>query len=58
MTWDPAKEWPGYLPPTPFEEYSKRYANFFRMRREGGIIEARLHTDDGPYKHTAAAHNV
>jgi enoyl-CoA hydratase/carnithine racemase len=58
MKWDPAKEWPGYIPPTSFAEYSKRYGDFFKMRRQDGIIEARLHTDNGPYKHTAAAHNA
>lgn len=42
----------------PFSEYSARYSAFFRMRREGSILEARLHTKDGPYVHTAAAHSA
>lgn len=58
MAFDPVKEWKGYLPPASFEDYSARYADFFRMRRENGIIEVRLHTNDGPYVHTHAAHNV
>jgi enoyl-CoA hydratase/carnithine racemase len=58
MAFDPADHWKGYLAPPTFEEYSARYADFFRMRREDGIIEVRLHTDDGPYAHTHAAHNV
>ncbi len=58
MAFDPADHWKGYLPPPTFEEYSARYADFFRMRREDGVIEVRLHTDDGPYVHTHAAHNV
>lgn len=58
MTWDPAKEWAGYVPPVSFEEYSKRYADFFKMRRQDGIIELRTHTDNGPYKHSHAAHNA
>jgi enoyl-CoA hydratase/carnithine racemase len=58
MTFDPADHWQGYLAPPSFEEYSARYADFFRMRREDGIIEVRLHTDDGPYAHTPAAHNA
>lgn len=58
MAFHPADHWEGYLAPPDFEEYSARYADFFRMRREDGIIEVRLHTDDGPYAHTHAAHNV
>jgi hypothetical protein len=58
MTWNPAQQWTGYVPPTSFDEYSKRHVSFFRMRRHAGIIEARLHTNDGPYKHTPVAHNV
>jgi enoyl-CoA hydratase/carnithine racemase len=58
MAFDPATEWKGYLAPPSFEEYSARYADFFAMRRENGIIEIRLHTDGGPYVHTHAAHNV
>jgi len=58
MAFDPADHWDGYLAPSTFEEYSDRYADFFRMRREDGIVEVRLHTDDGPYAHTHAAHNA
>ncbi|NKN39088.1 enoyl-CoA hydratase/isomerase family protein [Agrobacterium sp. a22-2] len=58
MTWDPAKEWAGYVPPVPFENYSERYADFFRMNRQDGVIELRMHTDDGPYRHSSAAHNA
>ncbi|GAA0923519.1 enoyl-CoA hydratase/isomerase family protein [Streptomyces thermoalcalitolerans] len=58
MGFDPSEHWEGYLAPPRFEEYSARYADFFRMRREDGIIEARLHTDGGPYVHTHAAHNA
>ena len=58
MAFDPAEHWDGYLAPPAFDDYSVRYADFFRMRRERGIIELRLHTDDGPYRHTHAAHNV
>ena len=58
MTWDPSAEWTGYAAPTSFDDYAKRYERFFRMRREDGIIELRMHTDDGPYRHTHAAHNA
>ncbi|MEV5410318.1 enoyl-CoA hydratase/isomerase family protein [Thermopolyspora sp. NPDC052614] len=53
-----ADHWEGYLAPRTLEEYSATYADFFRMRREDGIIEVRLHTADGPYVHTHAAHNA
>ncbi len=33
---------------THFEEYSARWADYFTMRREDGIIEVRMHTDGGP----------
>lgn len=58
MAFDPAQQWDGYLAPSSFDEYSQRYADFFRMRREDGIIEVRLHTEGGPYAHTHAAHNA
>lgn len=58
MGFDPADHWEGYLAPPAFDAYSARYADFFRMRRENGIIEVRLHTGDGPYVHTHAAHNA
>ena len=58
MSFNPGDEWAGYVPPTPFSEYAARYSAFFKMRRESGILEARLHTNDGPYVHTAAAHNA
>lgn len=54
----PSDQWAGQVPPAPFEEYSEKYADFFRMRRANGIIELRLHTDDGPYVHNWAAHNA
>jgi hypothetical protein len=50
--------WAGHVPTVPFEEYSQKYSAFFKMRRENGIIELRLHTDDGPYIHNWAAHNA
>jgi enoyl-CoA hydratase/carnithine racemase len=58
MAFDPAGHWDGYVAPPAFDDYSARYADFFRMRREDGIIEVRLHTKDGPYVHTHAAHNA
>jgi len=55
ISWD---AYDGHIPPTPFEEYSAKYAGFFKMKREDGILELRLHTDDGPYVHGHAAHNA
>lgn len=52
------ERWPGRVPPTPFDEYAERYAEFFAMKRENGIIELRLHTDGGPYGHNWQAHNA
>lgn len=51
-------EWEGRVPPAPLEEYADKYADFFKMRREDGVLELRLHTDDGPYVHNWAAHNA
>lgn len=51
-------EWEGRVPPASLEEYSQKYADFFKMRREDGVLELRLHTDDGPYVHNWAAHNA
>lgn len=50
--------WHGQVPPTSFEGYSAKYADFFAMTRKDGIIELRLHTDGGPYVHNWAAHNA
>ncbi|MDQ1287233.1 MAG: hypothetical protein QG622_798 [Actinomycetota bacterium] len=55
---DIESRWAGYVPPTPFEEYSKTYRDFFVMRREGGVVELRMHTDGGPYVHNWAGHNA
>ncbi|WP_314408331.1 enoyl-CoA hydratase/isomerase family protein [Streptomyces kroppenstedtii] len=50
--------WAGHVPPTPLEEYSKRYSDFFTMERRDGILEVRMHTDGGTYVHNWAAHNA
>ena len=33
---------------THLEEYAEKYKEFLRFRRDRGILEMRLHTDDGP----------
>ncbi len=35
---------------TRLEDYADRYREFFAFRREGGILEARFHTNGGPLK--------
>src|SRR4051812_14476673 len=53
-----ARRWKGYVPPATFEEYSEKYAEFFAMKRENGIIEVRFQTDGDTYTHSWAAHNA
>lgn len=36
-----------FLPDETFESYSERLSPFFKMKREDGIIEVRMHTDGG-----------
>lgn len=35
------------VPDVPFEQYSEMFKEFFVMKREGGILEVRMHTNDG-----------
>ncbi|MDH4208445.1 MAG: hypothetical protein OEV76_06190 [Anaerolineae bacterium] len=35
----------GTIPHAPFEEYSERLKRCLMMKRENGILEARLHTN-------------
>lgn len=37
-----------WIPVETFDQYSKRFEEYFKMRRENGIIEVRMHYDDGP----------
>ena len=34
--------------PVPFEEYKEKFKDWFVLTREDGILEVRMHTDDGP----------
>lgn len=38
---------PTFLPDESFESYSERLSPFFKMKRENGIIEVRMHTEGG-----------
>jgi enoyl-CoA hydratase/carnithine racemase len=31
-----------------FEDYSQKYAQYFRMKREDGVVEVQMHSDGGP----------
>ena len=42
---------------THLEVYAEKYSDFFRFRREGGILEARFHTNDGPMKWGLEVHH-
>jgi enoyl-CoA hydratase/carnithine racemase len=46
----------GTIPHMPFEEYSEKLKHCFLMKRENGILEARLHTDGDSMRWGAPAH--
>lgn len=46
----------GTVPHVPFEEYSKLLKHCFMMKRENGILEARLHTNGDSLQWGAPAH--
>ncbi|WP_433175684.1 enoyl-CoA hydratase/isomerase family protein [Actinoallomurus sp. CA-150999] len=51
-------EWDGRVGAPRFEDYSKKYEEFFVMTRRDGIIELRMHTDGGPFEHSWMGHNA
>lgn len=50
--------WDGRIEGSQFESYSKKYADYMAMTRKDGILEVRLHTNDGPAVHDWTAHNA
>lgn len=56
MSANPQDHFEGAVRPLTFEQYSEKYKDFFVMKRENGILEARMCTDGGPYQHTWAGH--
>lgn len=48
----------GYVPRPTFEAYAEKYAGYFVMRREEGVLEMRMHTDGGPAQFGFATHNA
>lgn len=48
----------GTIPHTPFEEYSEKLKHCLMMKRENGILEARLHTNGNSMQWGAAPHQA
>ena len=44
------------IPHMPFEEYSEILKGCIQMKRERGILEARMHTNGGPVQWSAELH--
>lgn len=42
---------------TSLDEYTEKYRSFMKFRRENGILEVRLHTNDGPFKWGLEVHH-
>lgn len=47
----------GSIAPEPFESYQDRFKEFFELKREGGVIEARMHFKGGVALWTYGVHN-
>jgi len=47
-----------YIPMPSLEEYRERFKNFFRFKREDGILEVRMHTFDGPVHWSYQMHHA
>lgn len=41
-----------------FEEYSQWFSEYFKMKRKNGILEVRMHYDDGPVVYSYQMHNT
>lgn len=50
--------WAGMVKPLSFEEYSEKYKDYLIMTRRDGIIEVRMHTDNGPYVSSWGGHDA
>ena len=49
MAEDLKARWPRMVKPPQLDEYAERYAEFFKFERRDGILEVRMHTNDGPW---------
>ncbi len=47
-----------YYPVPKLEEYSDRFSEFFKFKRENGILEVRMHTKGGPVKWSYQFHHA
>lgn len=54
----PDQHFDGLVKPLTLAEYSEKYKDFFVFTRKDGILEARMHTDGGPYQHTWNGHDA
>lgn len=44
--------------PLSLDEYSERFSEFFKFKREDGILEVKMHTKDGPVKWSYQMHHA
>ena len=58
MAEDLSARWPRMVKPPQLDEYAERYAEFFKFERRDGILEVRMHTNDGPWTQDWAGHNA
>lgn len=49
---------PGMIPHITFEEYAPKFKDFYTFRKEGGILEARWHTEGKPAVWTQPLHRA
>jgi enoyl-CoA hydratase/carnithine racemase len=47
-----------YYPVPKLDEYAERFKDFFKFKRENGILEVRMHTNDGPVKWSYQFHHA
>lgn len=47
-----------YYPVPKLEEYSERFKDFFKFKRENGILEVKMHTNGGPVKWSYQFHHA
>lgn len=43
---------------TDLDQYAGTWEEYFRFRRENGILEVRMHTDDGPAQWSLELHRA
>jgi enoyl-CoA hydratase/carnithine racemase len=48
----------GFIHPPQLDDYRDVFSRYAKLEREGGILQVRLHTDDGPVKYDMGTHNA